>query len=82
LFWAGLGALLVDAVFLVVWQHIRVSNICRQRSAGIELGLLVSIAAFGLSMFGNGWKRVTLAVGAVVVTYLWFSWLLWMVQIC
>jgi len=82
LFWTGLCLGSVDVIFFVVWQRVWVSNPCRQRSIGIELGLLVALVAFALSLFGNGWKRVALAAGAVVVSYVWFSWLSWMVQVC
>lgn len=81
--WTGFCVLLADLIFfLIFWRNIRVSDPCRQRSLGIELGLLLALIAFTLSLFGIGWKRLTFAAGAVLASYLWFSWLLWMVQIC
>jgi hypothetical protein len=80
LFWTGFGVQLVNIIFYFVWPHIRLLNPCRQRAGGIELGLLVAVIAFILSLFGNGWKRLTLATVAIVASYFWFCWLLWMAE--
>jgi len=82
LFISGLSIAAGDVCFFLAWQHIRVSDVCKDRSLGIWLGFFLMMIALALSLFGWGWKRIALMVGCVVGMYFWFSWLMWMVQIC
>jgi len=37
-------------------------------------GLLISLLAIALLLFGKGWRRLLLVIIAVAEVYLWFSW--------
>jgi hypothetical protein len=80
LFLSGSFLLLFDVVFYGGWHLHRTSNPCRQIPLGIYLGFLIGTVVLLLSLFGKGWKRITLAAATLITLYFWFSWLAWMVQ--
>jgi hypothetical protein len=44
-------------------------------------GILASFLSLVLVLFGRGWKRWLFSICCFVELYLWFSWMLWLVQI-
>lgn len=72
--------LLMDFVFYGVLEQAHSLRRCGGIAIGVEIGLLCALAAFVLSLFGQGWKRWTMAIVAVGTSYLWISWLTWLAQ--
>ena len=71
---------MMDLVFYGVLEQARSLKRCGGIAIGVALGLLFAVLAFVFSLFGNGWKRWVVALAAIVTSYLWFSWLAWLVQ--
>jgi hypothetical protein len=79
-FLSGFCLLTANVVFYLIWPHVRSLSPCGGHAIGIELGLVSSAMALILICFGKGWSRWVLAAVAILVLYLWFSWLGWLVQ--
>jgi len=71
---------LIDGVFYLTWSHIPNMRPCGGRAIGVEVGLVSCAVAALLSLFGKGWKRVTLFALSVVLLYFWVSWIGWIGQ--
>ncbi len=77
---AGFLLFLIDGAFYLAWPHVPNMRPCGGRAIGVEVGLVSCTVAASLSLFGNGWKRVTLFALSVVLLYLWVSWIAWIGQ--
>ena len=81
LFLVSAWGLALNVLFYAIWQRIapRLAP-CGGKAIGVEVGLVSTLIAFALAMFGKGAMRWALGILALVVLYVWFSWISWIGQ--
>jgi hypothetical protein len=81
IFQIGWLLLALNAVFFALWQRVGLRfAACHGEAVGIEVGLVSTLIVLPLALFGRGWARIGVVLAALAVSYLWLSWIAWIVQ--